>query len=327
LSTSVGGTLTGRGGNFIIIDDPIKPQEAHSEPRRQSVKQWYDSTLYSRLDNKKDDVIILIMQRLHVDDLVAHVMEKAHWEHLRLRLVAVDDERYVLSSGRKVGRGEGEPLNQEREPPSVVKRLRATMSSHEFSAQYQQAPVPAQGNLIKWKWFATYDSLPAQGGNDKTVQSWDLATTSGDSSDWSVCTTWLIKDKKYYLQDVLRERMEFPDLKRKVVSHARTFGANVVLLEDAGIGIGLRQQLRSERSGLHVIGIRPEGSKTDRAAAQSAIIEAGSVLIPRKAPWLDDFRNELLAFPMGKNDDQVDSVSQALNWGEGRSRKRVGVLF
>lgn len=109
--------------------------------------------------------------------------------------------------------------------------------------------------------------------------------------------------------------MEFPDLKRKV------------LLEEAGIGIGLFQQLGSERSGVHVIGIRPEGSKTDRAAAQSAVIEAGSVLIPRSAPWLGDFRTELLAFPMGKYDDQVDSMSQLLNWAETRSRKRVGNLF
>lgn len=327
LSTSVGGTLTGRGGNFIIIDDPIKPQDVHSELRRQSVKEWYNSTLYSRLDNKKDDVIILIMQRVHVDDLVAHVLEKEHWEHLRLPAIAEEDESYVLSNGRKVGRRAGEPLHREREPLKVLKQLRASMSSYQFSAQYQQAPVPAEGNLIKWSWFATYESLPPQGSNDKIVQSWDLATTSGDSSDWSVCTTWLIKDKKYYLQDVLRARMEFPDLKRKVVSYARAYGANVVLLEEAGIGIGLLQQLRSERSGLHLIGIRPEGSKTDRAAAQSAVIEAGSVLMPKKASWLVDFRTELLAFPMGKHDDQVDSMSQLLNWAETRSRKRVGNLF
>jgi hypothetical protein len=141
LSTSVGGTLTGRGGNFIIIDDPIKPQDAHSEPRRQSVKQWYDSTLYSRLYNKKDDVIILIMQRVHEDDLVAHVLEKEHWEHLRLPAIAEDDEGYVLSNGRKVGRREGEPLHREREPLKVLKQLRASTTSYQFSAQYQQAPV------------------------------------------------------------------------------------------------------------------------------------------------------------------------------------------
>ncbi|CAA2142219.1 phage terminase large subunit [Hyphomicrobium sp. ghe19] len=327
LSTSVGGTLTGRGGNFIIIDDPIKPQDVQSEPRRQSVKQWYDSTLYSRLDNKKDDVIILIMQRVHVDDLVAHVMEKEPWEHLRLPAIAEEDESYVLLDGRKVGRREGEPLHPEREPLKVLRQLRASMSSYQFSAQYQQAPVPAEGNLLKWRWFQRYESLPPRGGNDRIVQSWDLATTSGETSNWSVCTTWLIQKGKYYLQDVLRMRMEFPDLKRKAVSHARALRANVVLLEEAGIGIGLIQQLRSEGNGIRWIGMRPEGSKVDRVAAQSAIIEAGAVFIPRHAPWLDDFRNELLAFPNGRNDDQVDSLSQLLNWAETRSLKRVGSLF
>ncbi|MBY0558562.1 phage terminase large subunit [Hyphomicrobium sp.] len=323
----MGGTLTGRGGNFIIIDDPIKPQDAQSEPRRHSVKQWYDSTLYSRLDNKKDDVIILIMQRVHVDDLVAHVMEKEHWEHLRLSAIAEEDESYVLSDGRMVGRREGEPLHPEREPLKVLKQLRASMSSFQFSAQYQQAPVPAEGNLLKWRWFQVCDSLPSRAANDRIVQSWDLATTSGEASDWSVCTTWLIQNGKYFLQDVLRVRMEFPDLKRKVVNHARAFAVNTVLLEEAGVGLGLIQQLRSEGHGIRWIGLRPEGSKADRVVAQSAIIEAGAVFIPRNARWLDAFRNELLAFPIGRNDDQVDSVSQFLNWAENRSRKRVGALF
>jgi predicted phage terminase large subunit-like protein len=327
LSTSVGGTLTGRGGNFIIIDDPIKPQDAQSEPRRQSVKQWYDSTLYSRLDNKKNDVIILIMQRVHVDDLVAHVMEKEEWEYLRLPAIAEDDENYKLSDGQIVGRGFGEPLHPEREPLKVLKRLRASMTSFQFSAQYQQSPVPAEGNLLKWRWFRAYDTLPTLGNNDMIVQSWDLATTTGGASDWSVCTTWLVKNKTYYLLNVLRERMEFPDLRRRVVSQARTFGAKVVLVEEAGIGIGLLQQLRSEAEGIRLIGIRPDGSKADRATAQSAIIEAGSVFVPREAAWLDAFRNEVLAFPIGRNDDQIDSMSQMLNWAETRTKKRVGVLF
>ncbi|MBS0232298.1 MAG: phage terminase large subunit [Proteobacteria bacterium] len=327
LATSVGGTLTGRGGNFVVIDDPIKPQDAQSEPRRQSVKQWYDSTLYSRLDNKKEDVIVLIMQRVHVDDLVAHVMEKEEWEYLRLPAIAEEDEKYELSDGSIVGRRAGETLHPEREPSGVLERLRASMTSFQFSAQYQQSPVPVEGNLLKWRWFRSYEAAPSRRPNDMIVQSWDLATTIGDASDWSVCTTWLVQQKQYYLLDIFRERMQFPDLRRKIVSQARAFGAKVVLLEEAGIGIGLLQQLRSEGRGTRLIGIRPEGSKADRATAQSAIIEAGSVFIPHEAPWLDTFRNEILAFPIGRNDDQVDSMSQMLNWSETRSRQRIGALF
>jgi len=325
LSTSVGGTLTGRGGNFIIIDDPIKPQEAQSQARRESVKQWYDSTLYSRLDNKKDDVIILIMQRVHVDDLVAHVMEKEDWEFLRLPAIAEDDERYALSDGRRVGRRAGEALDVKREPLAILKGLRKSMTAYQFSAQYQQSPVPAEGNLLRWRWFQVYETLPAATKGSSIVQSWDLASSINSGSDWSVCTTWLVQDRKYYLIDVFRKRMEFPALKRKIVSHASEFGAKIVLLEEAGIGLSFVQQLREER--LRVIGVRPEGSKEDRIAAQSPIIEAGSVFLPAHAPWLDDFREEVRAFPIGRNDDQVDSMSQLLNWAERRPKKRAGVLF
>jgi predicted phage terminase large subunit-like protein len=325
LSTSVGGTLTGRGGNFIIIDDPIKPQDAQSEPRRQAVKQWYDSTLYSRLDNKKDDVIILIMQRVHVDDLVAHVQEKEDWEVLRLPAIAESDERHVLSDGRKVGRRSGTALHPSHEPLEVLDKIRRSMSSFLFSAQYQQAPVPAGGHLIKWSWFRTYEQLPDLSPYGQIVQSWDIAATLSDGSDWSVCTTWLLKDKAYYLIDVLRKRLEFPALRRAVLDQAHAYGAKIVLIEAAGVGIGLIQQIKAERK-VHVIAVQPEGSKVDRMAAQSAIIEAGNVLVPRSAAWLDAFKTEMLSFPIGKHDDQVDSTSQMLTWGETRRFRRV-MLF
>lgn len=315
LSTSVGGTLTGRGGNLILIDDPMKPAERMSEVKRAAVAEWYDSTLTSRLDCKTEDAIVLIMQRLHVDDLVGHLLEKDEpWVHLNLPAIAEDDEKIPLGNGRLHRRKVGALLHPDREPREVLEELKAAMGSQAFSAQYQQAPIPAGGALIKGAWFRTYGHPPDRVENDRIIQSWDTGTKAGESNDYSVCTTWLMRGKNYYLLDVFRKRLEYPDLRRAILSLAATHTATTVLIEDAGTGAPLIQDLRREGR-LRPIAIRPERDKIVRLEAQSAVIEAGHVLLPAKAPWLDEFRAEILAFPHGRYDDQVDSVSQFLAWG------------
>lgn len=325
LSTSVGGTVTGRGGNFIIIDDPIKPQDAYSESLRLKVKEWYDHTLYSRLDNRKDDVIVLIMQRVHVDDLVAHVKQKEDWVHLCLPARAEEDQWFDLPRGR-VGRNNGEPLHADRVSLEDLERIEKSMTSFVFAAQYQQAPVARDGNWIKRAWLPSYDALPSRRAGQKIVQSWDVAMSLGEEAAWSVCTTWLVDDKRYYLVDVLRERLEIPDLQREVVLQSQHHKPGAILIEDAGIGTGLIQNLRRQ-GGSHIIPVKPKGCKEERLAAQLTTFEAKDVLIPTCAAWRDDFMMELLAFPNGKYTDQVDSTTQFLNWIDGRGRPRVGVLF
>lgn len=314
LSTSVGGTLTGRGGNLILIDDPMKPAEAMSEVKRAAVSEWYDSTLTSRLDCKTEDAIILIMQRLHVDDLVGHLLEKEeNWVHLNLPAIAEEDEEIPVGEGRVHRRKAGDLLHPEREPRHVLDEQKAAMGSQAFSAQYQQAPIPAGGALIKGEWFRTYRPLPARTGDERIIQSWDTATKAGLANDYSVCTTWLMHGRDYYLLDVFRKRLEYPDLRRAVLFLAATHRATTVLIEDAGTGAPLIQDLRREGN-RRPIAIRPEHDKVVRLEAQSAVIEAGHVLLPEKADWLGDFRAEMLAFPYGRYDDQVDSVSQFLAW-------------
>ncbi len=165
---------------------------------------------------------------------------------------------------------------------------------------------------------------------DQVVQSWDVATSTGETNDYSVCTTWLVRKKDHYLLHVLRDRLEHPALKRKIISMARAHGANSILIENAGIGQPLIQALRTESSpGVpNPIGIKPDGDKLVRMEAQTAKIEAGQVFLPKDAPWLGDFLDELLAFPKGRHDDQVDSVSQFLNWAgrQERNRRRVAGL-
>jgi predicted phage terminase large subunit-like protein len=225
LATSVGGTLTGRGGNLIIIDDPIKPADAMSESARERVKHWYETTLLSRLDNKANDAIILVMQ------------------------------------------------------------------------------------------------LPDRTDNDLLVISWDTAMNATQLSDYSVATVWLFRGELiYYLVDLYRARLDYPALLRKAMELRMRWPEATMLVEDAGSGTSLLQDLRFRN--IPAIGIRPEGDKVLRMSAQSAKIESRAVYVPKRAPWLDDLRTELLAFPHGTHDDQVDSISQALGWMQKRYADR-----
>ncbi len=312
LSTSVGGTLTGRGGDFIIIDDPMKPAEAMSEAKRATVHEWYDCTLYSRLDDRTRGVIVLVMQRLHLDDLVGHVLGHEDWVHLDLPAIAEAPQRVRIADHLWHQRAIGEVLHPAREPLAELERLRATLGSHAFEAQYQQQPVPADGGLVKWRWFRTYGRAPDRQPGDQVIQSWDTANKAGERNDYSVCTTWLLRDEAFYLLDLHRERLEFPALKRRVAALRQQHAADAVLIEDRGSGTQLIQALLED--GLHAIAVAPEADKATRLYTQSLHIEAGRVLLPAEAPWLDEFRTELLRFPQGRHDDQVDSLSQFLAW-------------
>ena len=319
-ATSVGGTLTGRGADLIIVDDPLKAEEAMSPVARKRVVDWFTGTLVSRLNDKERDAIVVVMQRLHEDDLAGYLLGQDTWHHLDLPAIAIEDSVIAIGPGRHIRRRVGDVLHPERESKEVLERIKTEIGSLMFSAQYQQRPVPAEGNLIRRAWFRYYDILPQQGSVERIVQSWDIAAMTGETNDYSVCTTWLIVKSDYYLIDVFRSRLEYPDLRRKVVSLPERFGADTVLIEDTGSGMALLQDLqRDAPQGMpHPIGQKPQGSKLDRMAAQSAKIEAGHVHLPREAEWLDSFLLELLAFPMGRHDDQIDSVSQFLNWAAWR---------
>jgi len=313
--TSVGGTLTGRGGNFIIIDDPIKPEEAMSKAARESVISWFKTTLTTRLDSKKDDVIILVMQRLHVDDLVGHVLESdpSGWTQLDLPAIAQEFQTIRIANGTFHDRKVGELLHPERESQQILDMLRLNMGCAVFSAQYLQRPIAEEGNMIKHDWFKFYDRPPRREPGDRIIQSWDTAMKPDQRNDPSVCTTWHEKNGPCYLIDVVRQRVDYPDLKRLVLSLRSKFAPDAVLIEDKGSGTALVQELANAGSPFP-IAIDPKGDKLMRMHVQAAKIEAGQVYLPREASWLSEFLFEVLAFPRGRHDDQVDSLSQFLNW-------------
>jgi hypothetical protein len=219
LATSVGGVLTGRGADLIIIDDPLKPEEALSETQRRAANEWFDHTLYSRLNDKIAGAIVVIMHRLHEDDLVGHVLAQEDWEVVSFPAIAEVDEVLLAETvwGPKLlTRHQGEALHPAREPLSMLEHLRQMIGEYNFAGQYQQAPTPLGGGLVKRAWFRHYaaSALPPQ--FERIVQSWDTANKATELSDYSVCTTWGIAGNNLYLVDLVRRRMEYPELKREV---------------------------------------------------------------------------------------------------------------
>lgn len=325
-STSVGGTLTGRGGNIIIIDDPLKPSDAMSESRREGVKQWFDNTLYSRLDDKNRDAIVLVMQRVHIDDLAGYLLEKGGWQHLSLPAMAEEDQRIAIADNSFHVRRVGDLLHPDREGKAALDDLKRTMGSYAFSAQYQQQPVPLGGGMIRSEWFVSFRDRPVREADDQIVMSWDTANKASELADYSVGQTWHVNRRGYHLIGQLREKLDYPDLKRLIIREAEEEDVRTILIEDKGSGTSLIQELKRHsfsRIRPSIIGIVPKDDKVMRMHAQTAKLEGGQVYLPESAPWLGDFRNEVSAFPHGSHDDQVDAMSQFLGWLDERTRRTV----
>jgi predicted phage terminase large subunit-like protein len=326
MATSVGGVLTGRGADVILIDDPLKPADALSESRRAAANDWFDSTLYPRLNDKQKGAIVIVMQRLHEDDLAGHVTRHGGWEVASFPAIAEEDETHVVEAPfgrtRIFQRAAGEALNAEREPLAALAEIRATIGEYNFAAQYQQRPAPAGGGMVKAAWFQRF-RLAEPPAFDRTVQSWDTANKPSELADYSVCTTWGLKGSSFHLLNVLRKKLSYPELKRAAVEQNELFRPQTIVIEDKASGTQLIQDL--VQAGMsHVKGVKPDGDKVMRLHAQTAEIENGFVFLPDEAPWLADYLAELTAFPAGRHDDQVDSTAQFLAWAKAKRSQPAG---
>jgi hypothetical protein len=291
-ATSVEGTLTGEGGNFLILDDPHNPVNIFSKKERENVINWYNQVFATRLDDKQNGVIVIVMQRLHPDDLCGflHKSNSKNWHEVIIPAISAD----------------GKALHEARESYAYLQSLKAELGSYVFAAQYMQNPIPTEGGMIKPHWFKRYSSLPAHENIKQITQSWDTAIKSGANSDYSVCTTWAeTVHGQHYLLDVLRVRAEYPELKRLIISHFQKYKPHAILIEDKASGQSLLQDLRKLEAlsprfhngvleapqgrnedgqkvsqSLPLIPILPKFDKITRMAKASTLIEAGRVLIP-----------------------------------------------
>jgi len=223
LATSVGGVLTGRGANMIIIDNPLKPEGALSQVQRQAANDL-TTPFTAGSTTPAARAIIVIMHRLHEDDLADHVMVQEDWDVVRFPAIVEEDEMWALDNelGQFVfTRQHGEALHPERQSLATLDQIRRTIGEYNFACQYQQAPAPQGGGMTKAVWFRSYAPNERPEKFDQIVQSWDTANKASKLSGFSVCTSWGIKGKDLYLLHVLRKRMEYPELKARSASNAR----------------------------------------------------------------------------------------------------------
>lgn len=322
-SSGVGGGITGMGGEYIIIDDPVKNrEEADSATYREKVYDWYTSTLYTRLE--KDGCILLTLTRWHEDDLAGKLLKASEdgadqWTILELPAICEEPIKpYDI-------RREGEALWKWKYDESALAKMKATVGSRDWAALYQQHPTPGEGGTFKREWWNYYKVLP--NGLYDYVQSWDCTFKDAQSSDYVVGQVWARKGSSRYLLDQVRGRMSFTETIRAVRSLSAKWPQAVrKLIEDKANGTAVIDVLRKELPGL--VPVEPEGGKIVRANAVTAVVEAGNVFLPDPsiAPWVHDFVEEHALFPNGSNDDQVDAQSQANTYYNSSSFSMEGLI-
>ena len=313
MATSVGGVVTGKGANIIIIDDPMKAIDAESLTARHNVHEWLTGSLMSRFDPGSIGKTIVIMQRLHQDDLIGRLREEGGWAVLEMPAQLSEPATYDIGHGRAWTLGAGDLLYPAGFNEAALAERRSSMSAAQFGAQYLQRPESPEGTTFKMKLFQRYEKRPYDHHIECIVQSWDIAVSENDSANFSVCTTWAICDRRLYLLDVFRRRLEFPKLAHVVRSMKQKYQASWVIIETTGVGKPLYQDLARDPEFAHgLLHANPKAGKLERAISQLPKLERERIHLPVDAPWLASFESEVATFPIGRYDDQVDSMVQFL---------------
>ena len=303
-TAGVGGPITGKGANLLIIDDPIKNYaEAYSPVYREAVDQWYQTTAYTRLEPRAS--IIIIMTRWHTDDIVGRITsrEPDKWDIVNLPAIAELDDQ--------LGRKEGQALWPERYDVESLQDIAEAVGGKEgrnWLSLYQQRPVKEGGNIFKDHWWATHKDTPQL---EMVGQYWDTAFKKSAKTDYSVCVTLGRHARGICVLDIWRGKVEFPELLRQVNAQFGLWKPNILKCEDAASGTPLIQTLTRDTS-LPIIPITPIGSKEIRANQITGIVEAGRVSLPEQAEWLAIFLEELTTFPAGVHDDIVDAFVEGI---------------
>lgn len=312
MTAGIGGPITGKGFHLGLIDDAHKNwQEAQSSTIRNTIKDWFDSTFYTRAE--PGATIVVLMTRWHEDDLIGYLMREKHedgWLHVRIPAIAEDwnNEEDVL--GRQVG----EALCPERYDVTALNRIKTNMTPMMWNALFQQRPAPMEGSIFLRKNWKTYKIQPPC---HFTLQSWDTASKKNWDSAYSVCQTWGVSSQGAVLIDQWRGRVEFPQLRKMAEIQYLKHKPNVVLIEDRDSGQALIQQLQQDTI-MPILPIYPDLDKVIRAQAVSPMHEAGRVWVPDPTLpnriWVADLIESCATFPNGLWKDEIDSMSQALSY-------------
>lgn len=311
VAAGVGGSITGMGGDLLIVDDPFKNQEdADSKNYRDKVWDWYQSTLYTRIE--KNGKIVVILTRWHEDDLAGRLLNSGtdKWDVVSFPALAEENERFRL---------EGEPLWPEKYGTDALERIKSAVGTRVWNALYQQRPAPDDGAVFKKSWFQTYETPPVF---DYMLQSWDMTFSDGDASDYVVGQVWGVRGAQRYLVDQVRGRMDFMSAVRALCSMTDRYPqARAKYVEDKANGPAVISALKNEVQGL--IPVSPKGSKVSRAIAVTPVLEAGNVFLKKGAKFSEELMEEAAIFPAGKHDDMVDAMTQAISCTEKRQTQHA----
>ena len=317
IATSVDGALTGEGGDIIVIDDPHNVREADSSTVRQGVLEWWDQAMQSRLNDPKTGAFIIIMQRVHENDLTGHILANEHedWDHLCL------PARYEIGHPTPVRSSlyftdprteEDELLWPERVDDNTLSSLEKSLGSYASAGQLQQRPMPKGGGILRAEWWVPWEkeTLP---DIEYVIQSWDTAFSTKEKSSYSARTTWGVFKKDGQINaivlDMWYDRVTYPELRRIAQESYYEYEPDAVLIEKKASGQSLLQDLRM--AGIPVLEYSPDRDKEARAHASSALLEDGRIYFPANKKWANNLIDICAAFPAGDNDDIVDTCTQA----------------
>lgn len=310
-------SFTGHGGDIILFDDPIDVRDAWSKTKRDFVNRTISESLYMRLNDKRKSAMIGIMQRSHVDDPTGYLMKMQPdgWELLMLPLEFEPHRRCKTSIFIDPRKEEGESICEERFDRKVIDELKLVLGGSAV-AQLQQRPVADGGNIINTDAFGRYKEMPKF---DYIAQGWDTAFKTGERNDNSVCITVGTTKNAFYIIDCWCKKVDYPTLKQAAITNADCWHPNIILIEDKASGQSLVQDLK-DTTKLPIKEISVVRDKEVRAHETTDLVETGKIHVPEKAYWLNDFIDELAAFPKGRHDDRVDAFTLIINYLKSKRR-------
>jgi predicted phage terminase large subunit-like protein len=311
------------------VGEPVEPETAGT-----ALNDWFHSTLLNRQDDKRSSGLILIMQRLHVNDLTGLLQGGGDYDKLAFPAIAEKDEVIELRNGKTYKRRRGEALHPQREDVATLENMRNEIGSYLFESQYQQSPTTPEGTLFKRKYFQIIEAVPQWRGPGAFYISIDSAISTSSTADFTAITIAYCAEGKLCVVSAGRERWEYEALKEKVLrligAYARPNSRLTVVVEHAGTGISLAQYLHAKQDRrFRLLPHRPRHDKLVRAASVLAWFEPGIYLLarPGKSDWVVPYLNEFMTFPNGTTDDQVDSLVQLIYQNELRHKLVCGAVF
>tara|TARA_R110000824_G_scaffold2970_3_gene13556 strand:- start:1345 stop:2883 length:1539 start_codon:yes stop_codon:yes gene_type:complete len=323
IATSVSAGLTGDGGDIIVIDDPHNVKEAESVTVREDTLEWFDTAVPTRLNDQITGAFVIIMQRVHENDLTGHILAKSSqdWTHLCVPAEYDTSHPHIYTSTLKNPVHKKDPRKEDDEllwparfPKDILQKLKSDMGSYAAAGQLQQRPAPKGGGILKRKWWRKWEHS-TEPEFVYVLQSWDTAYSERDNrkASYSACTTWGVftMGGRYCIMIMhrWRDKLGYPDLRRKAKELHDEYAPDAILVEKKASGQSLIQDLR--QMGLTAIPYTPDRDKVSRAHVSSSLLEAGIVWYPDRR-WAEEVIHQCAVFPSGDGTDVVDTVTQAL---------------